>query len=172
MDEELTDELSGVPDQQPDQQETSERKDELSIESLVEQLTKERDEFKDMALRVQAEFENYRKRSAVQQIDEVDRNTGRLVEGLLAVLDACEAAVAHDLNGVEPILSTLLLTLNKQGLEVLELLDTVFDPSLAEAVVHEPSDTQNSETIVTEVLRTGYRWKGRVLRAAMVKVKG
>ena len=131
MDEELTDELSGVPDQQPDQQETSERNDELSIESLVEQLTKERDEFKDMALRVQAEFENYRKRSAVQQIDEVDRNTGRLVEGLLAVLDACEAAVAHDLNGVEPILSSLLLTLNKQGLEVLELLDTVFYPSLA-----------------------------------------
>ena len=172
MDEELTDELSGVPDQQPDQQETSERIDELSIESLVEQLTKERDEFKDMALRVQAEFENYRKRSAVQQIDEVDRNTGRLVEGLLAVLDACEAAVVHDLNGVEPILSSLLLALNKQGLEVLELQDTVFDPSLAEAVVHEAADIENSETIVTEVLRTGYRWKGRVLRAAMVKVKG
>ena len=172
MDEELTGELSEMPDQQPDQQEISERNDELSIESLVEQLTKERDEFKDMALRVQAEFENYRKRSAVQQIDEVDRNTGRLVEGLLAVLDACEAAVAHDLNGVEPILSSLTSVLNKQGLEVLELQDTVFDPSLAEAVVHEPAETENSETIVTEVLRTGYRWKGRVLRAAMVKVKG
>ncbi len=171
MDEELADEISEMSDQQ----EMAERNDELSIESLVDQLTKERDEFKDMALRVQAEFENYRKRSAVQQTDEVDRNTGRLVEGLLAVLDACEAAVAHDLNGVEPILSSLLLTLNKQGLEVLELRDTVFDPSLAEAVVHEPADTENSEngqTIVTEVLRTGYRWKGRVLRAAMVKVKG
>ena len=171
MDEELADEISEMSDQR----EMAERNDELSIESLVDQLTKERDEFKDMALRVQAEFENYRKRSAVQQTDEVDRNTGRLVEGLLAVLDACEAAVAHDLNGVEPILSSLLLTLNKQGLEVLELRDTVFDPSLAEAVVHEPADTENSEngqTIVTEVLRTGYRWKGRVLRAAMVKVKG
>ena len=90
----------------------------------------------------------------------------------MAVLDACEAAVVHDLNGVEPILSSLLLALNKQGLEVLELQDTVFDPSLAEAVVHEAADIENSETIVTEVLRTGYRWKGRVLRAAMVKVKG
>ena len=48
----------------------------------------------------------------------------------------------------------------------------MFDPSLAEAVVHEAADIENSETIVTEVLRTGYRWKGRVLRAAMVKVKG
>lgn len=164
MDEELS--------ETPDQQEVSSTSEELSIESLVEQLTKERDEFKDMALRVQAEFENYRKRSASQQIDDVDRNTGRLVESLLAVLDACEAGVVHDLSGVEPILSSLLLVLSKQGLEVLELLDTVFDPSLAEAVVHEPSETESSETVVTEVLRTGYRWKGRVLRAAMVKVKG
>lgn len=168
MDEEIADEIS----ENTAQQEVATPSEELSIESLVDQLSKERDEFKDMALRVQAEFENYRKRSAVQQIDEVDRNTGRLVEGLLAVLDACEAAMAHELSGVEPILSSLLLVLSKQGLEVLELLDTVFDPSLAEAVVHEPSDTENSETIVTEVLRTGYRWKGRVLRAAMVKVKG
>jgi molecular chaperone GrpE len=171
MDEEFADEISELSELS-DQQEVVTPNEEVSIESLVEQLTKERDEFKDMALRVQAEFENYRKRSAVQQVDEVDRNTGRLVESLLAVLDACEAAVAHDLNGVEPILSSLTSVLNKQGLEVLELQNTVFDPSLAEAVVHEPVETENSETIVTEVLRTGYRWKGRVLRAAMVKVKG
>lgn len=144
----------------------------LSIESLVEQLTKERDEFKDIALRVQAEFENYRKRSAAQLIDEVDRNSGRLIEGLLAVLDASEAAVAHEMQGVEPIFTSLLTILQKQGLEVLDLLNTVYDPSLAEAVVHEPADVDGDEIIVTEVLRTGYRWKGRVLRAAMVKVKG
>ena len=144
----------------------------LSIESLVEQLTKERDEFKDIALRVQAEFENYRKRSAAQLIDEVDRNSGRIVEGLLAVLDASEAAVAHEMQGVEPIFTSLLAILQKQGLEVLDLLNTVYDPSLAEAVVHEPVDVEGDEIIVAEVLRTGYRWKGRVLRAAMVKVKG
>ena len=144
----------------------------LSVESLVEQLTKERDEFKDIALRVQAEFENYRKRSAAQLIDEVDRNSGRLIEGLLAVLDASEAAVAHEMQGAEPIFTSLLTILQKQGLEVLDLLNTVYDPSLAEAVVHEPVDVDGDEIIVTEVLRTGYRWKGRILRAAMVKVKG
>ncbi len=129
MDEELSDEIAEEITGTAEQQEVATPSEELSIESLVEQLTKERDDFKDMALRVQAEFENYRKRSAVQQVDEVDRNTGRLVESLLAVLDACEAAVAHDLNGVEPILSSLTSVLNKQGLEVLELQDTVFDPS-------------------------------------------
>ena len=156
----MTDEKAEVPSE------------ELSVEALVEQLITERDEFKDIALRVQAEFENYRKRSAAQLIDESDRNSGRLVEGLLAVLDACEAAIAHDMAGVEPIFSSMLTALQKQGLEVLDLVDTVFDPSVADAVVHEPADADGGETKIVEVLRTGYRWKGRVLRAAMVKVKG
>ena len=156
----MTDEKAEVPSE------------ELSIEALVEQLTRERDEFNDIALRVQAEFENYRKRSAAQLIDESDRNSGRIVEGLLAVLDACEAAMAHDMAGVEPIFSAMLTALQKQGLEVLDLVNTVFDPSVADAVVHEPADVDGDETKVVEVLRTGYRWKGRVLRAAMVKVKG
>ncbi|HBQ52656.1 MAG: nucleotide exchange factor GrpE [Actinobacteria bacterium] len=148
--------------------------EELSVDALVEQLTKERDEFKDIALRVQAEFENYRKRSATQLIDESDRNAGRIVESLLSALDACEAAMVHGAAGVEPIFSSLLSALQKQGLEVLNLVDTVFDPSVADAVVHEPADDESgaSETRVVEVMRTGYLWKGRVLRAAMVKVKG
>ncbi len=130
----MTDEKAEVPSE------------ELSVEALVEQLITERDAFKDMALRVQAEFENYRKRSAAQLIDESDRNSGRLVEGLLAVLDACEAAIAHDIAGVEPIFSSMLTALQKQGLEVLDLVDTVFDPSVADAVVHEPADADGDET--------------------------
>jgi molecular chaperone GrpE len=131
---------------------------------------KERDEFKDIALRVQADFENYRKRAAVQLTDEVDRSTGRIVEAMLPVLDACEAAVAHGVEGVENIWSSLLGTLQKSGLEALDLQGQPFDPALAEAVLHEEGD--GGEAVVVEVLRTGYRWKGRVLRAAMVKVKG
>jgi molecular chaperone GrpE len=139
---------------------------ELNIDEVI----KERDEFKDIALRVQADFENYRKRAAVQLTDEVDRSTGRLVEAMLPVLDACEAAVAHGVEGVENIWSSLLGTLQRSGLEALDLQGQPFDPALAEAVLHEEGD--GSEAVVVEVLRTGYRWKGRVLRAAMVKVKG
>jgi molecular chaperone GrpE len=139
---------------------------ELNIDEVV----KERDEFKDIALRVQADFENYRKRAAVQLTDEVDRSTGRIVEAMLPVLDACEAAVAHGVEGVENIWSSLLGTLQKSGLEALDLQGQPFDPALAEAVLHEESD--GGEAVVVEVLRTGYLWKGRVLRAAMVKVKG
>ena len=139
---------------------------ELNIDEVI----KERDEFKDIALRVQADFENYRKRAAVQLTDEVDRSTGRIVEAMLPVLDACEAAVAHGVEGVENIWSSLLGTLQKSGLEALDLQGQPFDPALAEAVLHEEGD--GGEAVVVEVLRTGCRWKGRVLRAAMVKVKG
>ena len=139
-------------------------------EVTIDDVMKERDEFKDIALRVQADFENYRKRAASQMGDELDRALGKLVEQLLPVLDACEAAVAHGVEGVEQVWSSLIGALQKQGLEALDLAGKPFDPALADAVMHEEGD--GSEPVVLEVLRTGYRWKGRVLRAAMVKVKG
>jgi len=142
----------------------------VNTEVTVDDVMKERDEFKDIALRVQADFENYRKRAASQMGDELDRALGKLVEQLLPVLDACEAAVAHGVEGVEQVWSSLIGALQRQGLEALDLAGKPFDPALADAVMHEEGD--GSEPVVLEVLRTGYRWKGRVLRAAMVKVKG
>jgi molecular chaperone GrpE len=130
----------------------------------------ERDEYKDIALRLQADFENYKKRVASVQSDEIERATGRIAEEILPVLDACEAAFGHGVEGIEPIWSALIGALQRQGLEALDLLNQPFDPALAEAVVHEDGD--GGEPVVVEVLRTGYRWKGRVLRAAMVKVRG
>ena len=135
----------------------------------IEALVSERDQFKDIALRLQADFDNYRKRAASQQIDDIDRATGRLVEALLPVLDACEAAFTHGASGVEPIWSALIGALQKQGLEALDLQEKEFDPNLAEAVMHETGD--GGTPVVVEVLRTGYLWKGKVLRPAMVKVR-
>jgi molecular chaperone GrpE len=74
-----------------------------NAEVTIDDVLKERDEFKDIALRVQADFENYRKRAASQMGDELDRALGKLVEQLLPVLDACEAAVAHGVEGVEQV---------------------------------------------------------------------
>ena len=142
----------------------------LDIVHDIEALLAERDEFKDIALRLQADFENYRKRITATQSDDIDRATGRLVEALLPVLDACEAAFAHGTVGVEPVWSALIGCLQKQGLVALDPLNKPFEPESAEAVLHEEGD--GGESVVTEVLRTGYQWKGRVLRAAMVKVKG
>jgi molecular chaperone GrpE len=158
-----------VVDQPDDAEATSESITEELVHD-VESLIAERNEFKDIALRLQADFENYKKRVSAQHSEEADRATGRLAESLLPVLDACEAAFTHGVDGVEPIWSALIGTLAKQGLVALDLLDKPFDPSTAEAVMHE--DGEGGEPVVVEVLRTGYQWKGRILRAAMVKVRG
>ena len=83
----------------------------------------------------------------------------------------CEAAFVAHPQQVEPLFNLLLGELKKQGLEVMDLDGKPFDPEHAEAVMHEPGDTDGG-TVVVDVLRTGYLWKGRVLRAAMVKVRG
>ena len=145
---------------------------EAEIVHDVDTLLAERDEFRNIALRLQADFENYRKRVQQQQADEISRATGKLVEELLPVLDACEAAFAHGADGVEPVWSALMGALQRQGLEALDLVDRPFDPAVAEAVMQEPGDGSAEGPVVSDVLRTGYRWKGRVLRAAMVKVRG
>lgn len=143
----------------------------VSFEDVdVAALLTEREQFKDMAIRLQADFENFRKRVASQITDDIDRASGRIVEELLPVLDACEAALGHGAKDVEPVYLALLGSLQKQGLEALDLLEKPFDPSTADAVMHEPGE--GGETVVIEVMRTGYKWKGRVLRAAMVKVRG
>jgi molecular chaperone GrpE len=142
---------------------------EPSVDGLAA-LQAERDQYKEAAQRVQADFENYRKRALTQQSDQVDRATGRLVSVLLPVLDACELAFQHGAEGVEPIWSKLIGELQREGLEAMDLAGQPFDPEVAEAVVHEPGD--HDHPIVSEVLRTGYKWHGKVLRPAMVKVKG
>jgi molecular chaperone GrpE len=146
---------------------------ELAVEHDVEALLIERDSFREMAQRLQAEFENYRKRVAAQTTDDINRATGRIAESLLPVLDACEAAfVAHPAE-IEPLFNLLLTELKKQGLEALDLSGQTFDPAKADAVIHEEGEGDGSgNPVVSDVLRTGYTWKGRVLRPAMVKVRG
>ena len=141
-----------------------------AVEIDVNALLEERDSYKDVALRLQADFENYRKRVTAQHSDDVARATGKLAEALLPVLDACEAAFVQHPAEVEPLFNLLLGELRKQGLEALNLHEQPFDPAVADAVLHEPGE--GGDPVVSEVLRTGYTWKGKVLRPAMVKVRG
>lgn len=140
---------------------------ESEIEAEIRALAAERDTFKDIAQRTLADFDNYKKRVHAQIRDEADRATARLIEALLPVLDAAEAAYVNHPEEVGPLLNVMLGELRKQGLEPLDLEGQPFDPSVAEAVAHEPGE--GGEVIVTEVLRSGYRWKDRTLRAAMVR---
>lgn len=130
----------------------------------------ERDEYRDALLRVKAEFDNYRKRSAKEQSDLTARANVRLATELLPVLDACDAALGHGATDVEPIFKSLLEILGKEGLERMDPAGSEFDPNLHEAVAHEDGD--GSAPVVAETFRIGYSWRGQVIRAPMVKVRG
>ncbi len=144
---------------------------EVSVESLVtdlERVTTERDQFRDAYQRTAADFDNFRKQSQRRLDDELVRSSGGIIERLLPVLDACDGAVAHGAAEVEPIAGALLGALEKEGLVRVDPVGEPFDPTVADAVVHEPGD--GGEHVVAEVMRAGYTWQGRVLRPAMVKV--
>lgn len=143
----------------------------LEVIELAQRLEAEKNEYLDLARRVQADFENYRKRVGSERTELADQATVRLVGELLPVLDACEAAVAHGVDGVGPIHAQLNQTLTKLGLTPVADAGVPFDPNIHEAVLTEPSD-ESGDPVVAEVLRTGYLWNGRVVRAAMVKVRG
>ena len=144
----------------------------------------ERDEFLDSLRRLQAEFENYKKRVAKQQADQVARAAASLVEKLLPVLDALDLAIAHvgdagtdEAKALVAASGLLHGILEKEGLERIDPLGEEFDPTAHEAVGHLPAPegadpTASGEPRVSQVMRAGYRWHGTVVRAAMVMVEG
>lgn len=135
----------------------------------VAALLAEREQFLEAYRRTAADFENYRKQSQRRLADEVSRTQGAFVERLLPVLDAVDAARAQGSQHVEAVANALYLFLEREGLERVAPENEPFDPNVADAVMHEPGE---GEPVVSEVLRTGYLWKGRVIRPAMVKVSG
>jgi molecular chaperone GrpE len=167
---------AGVPEGASDEEAASIEADEagvdLELDLELAQVAKERDEYLDALRRVQADFENYKKRMIRQQTEHLERAAGQLVEKLLPVFDTSDLAIAHGGGEeVKHIWTALFDTLEREGLERIDPLNVAFDPTVHEAVAHEPGDGVGQPEVV-EVMRAGYRWKGRVLRPAMVKVRG
>jgi molecular chaperone GrpE len=137
---------------------------------------RERDDYLDSLQRLQADFENYRKRVARSSDDAANRATGDLIVKLLSVLDAFDLAAAHfsstqseEAQALDQARSLMLDALAKEGLERISDVGVVFDPQVHDAVAHIEGD---GDQVVDDVLRAGYRWRGAVLRPAMVRVKG
>lgn len=143
-----------------------------SVLDLMGVLEGERDSYLDDLQRVSAEFANFRKQAEKRSVEVAAVARGALAERLLPVLDACDLAIEHGDDGVVQIRSSLVNALEPAGLEVLDPVDQPFDPTLHEAVLHVPAEAGDDGQVVVEVLRRGYAWSGRVLRPAMVKVRG
>jgi molecular chaperone GrpE len=156
-------------------EEASAEQAEADLSSDLAALAKERDELRTLVQRVQADFENYRKRMLREQTEAISHANEGLLEQLLPVVDSFELALnqlrqadEQVRKGVELVFSELLNVLEKAGLERIDATGLPFDPNIHEAVMHEGGD--EGEPVVTETVRTGYRLKGRLLRPAMVKV--
>ena len=135
------------------------------------------DRFRDLALRSQADFENYKRRAAREKEDAVKYANSSLLQRLVAILDNFELglAAAKSEGTQSPIYSGMVLVqkqlndlLEENGLQAIEAEGKKFDPNLHEAIAHEPSDTPE-ETVIRQA-RRGYRFKDRLLRPARVVV--
>lgn len=146
-----------------------------SEKSEIEKLTLERDDYLKALQQTAADFDNYRKRVVKQSQEVGDQKVEALITRLLPALDNIELALAHAKDNTElessltQISNSLFDVLFKEGLEPINAADVDFDPTCHDAVMHEPGD---GSARVSEILRTGYRWKQRVIRPAMVKVVG
>src|SRR5690349_14015485 len=170
--------VDGGPAGQPLEDDAGPTSDEEAAQVLtdIDALQRERDDLLEMSQRLQADFENYRKRMLREQSLLVERASEGLVEQLLPVLDSFELALANldgdgdsdrVRKGIELVYAELLGVLERAGLEHIAAQGVAFDPNEHEAVLQEGGD---GEPRVGDVLRAGWKLKGRVLRPAMVKV--
>ncbi len=146
-----------------------------TVKAHIETLQKEKDEAIVLAQRLQADFDNYRKRNATLKADSYQEGMRDCVKALIPSLDNFDLAVQNMenvdpryLDGVKLVQRTLLDALNKLGLQEIQA-DGMFDPNLHNAVLQEPAEGRQSGEIL-EVLQKGFEMNGRILRYSMVKV--
>ena len=139
-------------------------------------LASERDKY----LRLAAEYDNYRKRSAKERSDAGTRAQADLVRQLVEALDDV-ARFAHVdpattdaatiVQGVDMVEKKLLKSLGAAGLEIINPVGETFDPALHEAVATEPTSAREDDHVVSRVYQPGYLFKSQLLRPARVVVK-
>jgi len=171
--------VQGPADQSPTQAEDGlEQPPDVDELDPLAEARRQRDEYLDHLRRERAEFENFRKRATRERMDALDRGAEQVLASLLHVLDtfgfALAAAQDHPedqlAKGVEMVHAELMSTLKASGLEEIEGVGEHFDPTHHEAMMQIEAHPPIDEPTVVEVLRPGYRFKGRVLRPASVKV--
>ena len=157
--------------------EKEEKKEELlkkQVEELSDKLTAASNDY----LRLMAEFETFRRRSAEDRLNLVSSAAADTVKGLLPVLDDCERAMAllsessdeAAKEGTSLIYNKLMDYLKSLGLEKIEAKGEVFDTDFHEALTQMPAGSEDLKGKVLDVIQTGYTFNGKILRYAKVVV--
>lgn len=161
------------------QEETAETEEMQEMEDVQEdELTKtqkQAEEYLNMAQRVQADFDNFRKRNKATRAEAFEDGAREFIRQLLPVVDNLERALSQQTEdesfktGVNMIYRQLMDVLEKRGVEVIDRPGEKFDPNLENAVMQGTADEGEPGTVCA-VLQKGYRMGDAVLRFAMVKV--
>lgn len=161
-----------------DVQEVSLEEKVLTLEAEILQSKEQAEDYYARLQRLQAEFDNFRKRTQKEKEETLKYAAERVVEAMLPVLDNFERAVSSSQSsqdftafsqGVEMILKQMYNALSKEGLTAIEAVGQPFDPKLHDAVLQVDSEEHPENTVVEE-LQKGYYLKEKVLRPSMVKV--
>src|SRR5690625_1869337 len=147
------------------------------LENKIIDLTSEKEQLTERLMRLQAEYENYKRRTQKERMNERKYEAENLAKELLPVLDNFERALLTEvseenksfLEGMEMIYNQLTDALKTQGIEPIKTKDQMFDPNYHHAVM-QTEDEQIESNMIVEELQKGYLLKDKVLRAAMVKV--
>ena len=145
------------------------------VKAHIDGLQKEKDETVQMAQRLQADFDNYRKRNASLRLESLDEGAREIIKDILPVLDNFDRAMENTANvdpgyveGIRLVHKQLLGILEKNGLEEIPA-DGMFDADLHNAVMQEEAEDKESG-MITAVFQKGYKVKNRIIRHSMVKV--
>ena len=148
-------------------------------EDEAEKLRGDAAEARDQYLRLQAEWDNYRRRTAKERLELIDSAGKDILKGFLPVLDDCQRALKvlresegaeAAVQGTELIYNKLMGYLNQRGVERIEALGTVFDTDFHEAVAQFPVEDPEKKNTVIDVTQEGYTLNGNVIRYAKVVV--
>jgi molecular chaperone GrpE len=175
--------MKKIPVTEPDAEEkdsaaTAPSTEPTPAEDDGEGLQADLDRFRDLALRSQADFENYKKRSAREKDEAIKYANSSLLEKLIAIVDnfelGLEAARAEGekspvFSGMSMVFKQLMDFLADSGLQPIDATGQKFDPNLHEAIAHEPSEKFPEGTVVRQT-RRGYKMKDRLLRPSSVVV--
>lgn len=157
--------------------ETVDEAGEIAQSEEIETLKKEKEELENRILRLQAEFDNYKKRTQKEKEAERKYKAQDIANDLLPVVDNFHRALQTEVDdaakgfaeGVEMVYRQLEDALKNHGITEIESVGKEFDPNLHHAVMQE-DDPEKESNIVLEELQKGYMLKDRVIRPAMVKV--
>ncbi|MBR3386987.1 MAG: nucleotide exchange factor GrpE [Bacteroidales bacterium] len=170
--------LQETPQVDPKELETLKKQVE-EAEKKAEEAEKKDAERKNEYLRLMAEFDTFRRRTAEEKLELVRSASADTIKGLLPVLDDCEIALSQlektegneaAIEGVQLIFNKLMAYLKTKGLEPIAAKGEVFDTELHEAVTLFPAPSEDLKGKVIDVAQTGYTLGGKVLRFAKVIV--